>query len=199
MSDGSCCHYCKRYRCICAGHPVPGTVGFEQICREVGEAASQPLVAPLRVHVQVLPHGEGLPLPSLGTEGSVGFDLRAAVIPDQEYRLYPGRAHKIPTGLCFAIPTGHAGLVLSRSGLAAEYQVSITNAPGLIDPDYRGEVFLLLENRGSCVFTYHRGDRLGQLLVVPAPPVRLEEVDGLDFTARGDGGFGSTGVSAEGG
>jgi dUTP pyrophosphatase len=154
-------------------------------------------IGPLDVRVKVLPHGEGLELPAYSTGGAVGLDLRAAVEPTfAPIILYPGRMHKIPTGLCFAIPPGHAGLVLSRSGLAAKHQVAITNAPGLVDPDYRGEVFLLLENRGSEPFSYRRGDRLGQLLIVPAPPVALRVVADLDDTERGEGGFGSTGVSA---
>lgn len=151
----------------------------------------------LDVRVKVLPHGEGLELPAYSTEGAVGLDLRAAVeVTFEPISLYSGRMHKIPTGLAFAIPSGHAGLVLSRSGLAAKHQVAITNAPGLVDPDYRGEVFLLLENRGSEPFRYRRGDRLGQLLIVPAPQVALRVVAELDDTERGEGGLGSTGVSS---
>jgi dUTP pyrophosphatase len=156
-----------------------------------------PIGGPLPVRVKVLPHGEGLELPSYGTPDAVGLDLRAAVEPTfPPIILYPGRMHKIPTGLCFAIPPGYAGLVLSRSGLAAKHQVAVTNAPGLVDPDYRGEVFLLLENRGRERFEYRRGDRLGQLLIVPAPRIELQVAADLDDTARGEGGFGSTGVSS---
>jgi dUTP pyrophosphatase len=154
---------------------------------------------PRRVQVKVLPHGEGLELPAYSTGGALGLDLRAATsqwLNEGVCVIEPGEAHKIPTGICIAVPPFHAGLVLSRSGLAAKHQVAITNAPGLIDPDYRGEVFLLLENRGQDPFTYRRGDRLGQLLIVPAPPVRLEVVDELDATDRGAGGLGSTGVSS---
>lgn len=153
-----------------------------------------PIGGPLDVRVKVLPHGEGLELPAYSTDGAVGLDLRAANPDYLDGYIDPGKADKIPTGLCFAIPPGYAGLVLSRSGLAAKHQVAITNAPGLVDPDYRGEVFLLLENRGSKPFRYRRGDRLGQLLIVPAPQVALRVVAELDDTERGEGGFGSTGL-----
>lgn len=155
---------------------------------------------PVHVQFKVLEHGLGLPLPTRGTDGAVGFDLRAAclgdaVLGDCNHWILPGEQHKIPTGLSFVIPPNHAGLVLSRSGLAAKYQVAVTNAPGLVDPDYRGEVFILLTNHSAASFCYKRGDRLAQLLVVPAPRVELQQVYTLDATERGEGGLGSTGVS----
>lgn len=150
----------------------------------------------MTVLVKVLSHGKGLALPAYSTAGAVGLDLRAAIPKEDRYVIGAGDCHKIPTGLCVAIPPNHAGLVLSRSGLAAQHQVAIVNAPGLVDPDYRGEVFLLLENRSRYPFAYIRGDRLAQILVVPAPPVVLQVVEDLDATDRGEGGFGSTGVSS---
>jgi dUTP pyrophosphatase len=146
------------------------------------------------VMLKALPHGYGLEAPAYATKGAAAFDLRAAINQYQDALIEPGQAHTIPTGLAFAIPEGYAGLVLSRSGLAANDQVAITNAPGLIDSDYRGEVVLLLENRGRYLFRYKRGDRLAQMLVLPIPQVRFMPVLELPDTARGTGGLGSTGL-----
>lgn len=173
-----------------------GAVEFDQLCREVRRMITEPPVRGLQVSVKVLPHGEGLELPNYETAGAVGMDLRAAVPEGERFWIQPGEAHKIPTGLCVAIPEHYAGLVLSRSGLAADHQVAVTNSPGLIDPDFRGEFFVLLENRGPQSVVYRRGDRLAQLLVVPAPRIVLQVVDDLGPTDRGIAGLGSTGVSS---
>lgn len=162
-----------------------------------GSCEPVPIGGPVPLRVKVLPHGEGLPLPSYGSEGAAALDLRAASPEGVAggVTLPPGSAHKIPTGLSVAIPAGFAGLVLSRSGLAAKYRVAVTNSPGLVDSDYRGEIFILLENRGSDPFYYNRGDRLAQLLLVPVPKVQVAVVADLDDTDRGSGGLGSTGVA----
>lgn len=155
-----------------------------------------PLLPLAVVRFLVLPHGEGLPVPSQGTSQAVGFDLRAATPEGQWFDLAPMDQIVIPTGLSVAIPPSYAGLVLSRSGLAANNQVSVTNAPGLIDPDYRGEIKIILQNQGTLSFRFKRGDRLAQLVVVPVPAVAWCQVEQLETTARGEGGLGSTGVSS---
>lgn len=142
--------------------------------------------------VQVLPHAEGLELPAYQTPGSAGMDLRAAIAGDQT--LLPGDRTAIPTGLRIALPAGHEGQVRPRSGLAFRHGLTVTNAPGTIDEDYRGEVMVLLINLGREPVTIHRGMRVAQLVVAPVVQVNVEPVIDLDETTRGSGGFGSTGV-----
>ncbi len=140
-------------------------------------------------------HGD-LPLPSYATEGSAGVDLRAAVTEDTV--IEPGARAAIPTGLRLAIPPGYEGQVRPRSGLALRHGVTLPNAPGTIDSDYRGELRVLLWNGGREPFVVQRGDRIAQLVVAPVTRARLVPVqpgERLDETARGDGGFGSTGRS----
>jgi dUTP pyrophosphatase len=143
------------------------------------------------VRVRHAPHASGLPLPRRASPGSAGWDLVAAVEAPRE--LAPGGRAAVPTGLHLAIPTGWEGQVRPRSGLALRHGVTVVNAPGTIDSDYRGEVHVLLVNLSDAPYTIHRGDRIAQLVFGRVEEAAWEEVDDLDDTGRGDGGFGSTG------
>jgi dUTP pyrophosphatase len=145
------------------------------------------------VPIQRLPHGEGLPLPAYETAQAAGMDLRAAVPEHEPLVLRPGARHATPTGLAFALPPGFEGQVRPRSGLALKYGVTCLNTPGTIDADYRGEVKVILVNLGEEDFTVRRGDRIAQLVIAPVTQASWREVESLDETARGAGGFGSTG------
>jgi dUTP pyrophosphatase len=145
------------------------------------------------IAVRRLPHAEGLPLPAYETSGSAGMDLRAAVPEDEPMILKPGARAMVPTGLCWAIPEGFEVQVRPRSGLAAKAGVTCLNTPGTIDSDYRGEVKVILINLGEQDFAVRRGDRIAQMVVAPVAQAGWIEVDGLDETPRGAGGFGSTG------
>ena len=145
----------------------------------------------VKVRVRRAAHGEGLPLPERASPGSAGWDLRAALGAPRE--LAPGERAAIPTGLHLAIPAGWEGQVRPRSGLALRHGVTVVNAPGTIDSDYRGEVAVLLVNLGDAPYTLRRGDRIAQLVFSRVETAELVEVDDLDGTDRGDGGFGSTG------
>ncbi len=147
----------------------------------------------LRVAVQRLPHGAGLPLPAYATDGAAGMDLRAAVPEGEPLLIPPGGRAAVPTGLAFAIPDGFEGQVRGRSGLAAKHGVGIPNAPGTIDSDYRGEVKVILANWGADPFEVRRGERIAQLVVAPVTRAVLEETDELPGSDRGAGGFGHTG------
>lgn len=142
------------------------------------------------LHVRVLPHGEGLPLPCYQTAGAAGMDLAAAV----ELVLDPGERALIPTGLQVAIPAGYEGQVRPRSGLALRYGVTVLNAPGTIDSDYRGELCVLLVNHGAEPFAVTRGMRVAQLVLAPVAQVPVLRVESFVETSRGSGGFGSTGA-----
>jgi dUTP pyrophosphatase len=131
-----------------------------------------------------------LPTPSPAHIGDAAVDLHSRI----EVTLQPGERAAVPTGLAVAIPVGYAGLVLARSGHARRHGVGVVNAPGLIDSGYRGEVNVLLINHGDEVVKFERGDRIAQLAVVPVPAVDWIEVESLDETERGIGGFGSTGI-----
>lgn len=144
------------------------------------------------VRIQRLPHAADLPLPSYATSGSAGADLRAAVEADTV--LEPGAHALIPTGLKIALPAGHEAQVRPRSGLAAKHALTVVNAPGTIDADYRGEIHVILMNLGAKPFTVERGMRIAQIVVAPVAQASFQEVDRLDDTARGAGGFGSTGT-----
>lgn len=148
---------------------------------------STPLVVPVRV----LPGSEDLPLPARATAGSAGFDLRAA----EAVTLLPGAWAVVPTGIALAIPEGWEGQVRPRSGLAARHGVTVLNAPGTIDADYRGEIRVPLVNHGREAVTLARGERIAQILFAPVPEVVLERVDLLPDGERGERGFGSTGRS----
>jgi dUTP pyrophosphatase len=142
-----------------------------------------------------LPHAEGLPLPAYETEHAAGMDLRAAVPEGEPVTLRPGDRRAVPTGLAMAIPPGFEGQVRPRSGLALRHGVTGVNSPGTIDADYRGEVHVILINHGSEDFVVRRGDRIAQLLIAPVVQATWLEVESLDETARGSGGFGSTGAA----
>jgi len=145
------------------------------------------------VPIMRLPHGEGLPLPAYETGQAAGMDLRAAVPEDEPFVLRPGSRHPIPTGLAFALPPGFEGQVRPRSGLAAKHGVTCLNTPGTVDADYRGEVKVILINLGEEDFVIRRGERIAQLVIAPVVQAVWSEVASLDETARGAGGFGSTG------
>ncbi len=145
------------------------------------------------IPIQRLAHADGLPLPAYETAQAAGMDLRAAVPGDSPLTLHPGDRHAVPTGLCLAIPPGFEGQVRPRSGLALRQGVTCLNAPGTVDADYRGEVMVILINLGAEAVTVRRGDRIAQLLISPVVQADLAEVADLDATARGAGGFGSTG------
>jgi dUTP pyrophosphatase len=146
----------------------------------------------MRVRIRRLPAAHGLPLPSTGSPGSAGFDLRAAV--EEELVLRPGERLRVPTGLVLEIPPGWEGQVRPRSGLALRHGIGMVNAPGTIDSDYRGEVGVILINLGEAPFTLKRGDRIAQLVIARVEAIEWEEADALDESGRGSGGFGSTGV-----
>jgi dUTP pyrophosphatase len=145
------------------------------------------------VMVRMLPHGQDLPLPSYHSEGAAGMDLAAAIGAGAPLILAPGERRLIPTGLAIRLPHGYEAQVRPRSGIAARFGVTVLNAPGTVDADYRGEVMVLLINLGQEPFTLRRGDRIAQLVIQPVARARLEISATLDDTPRGDGGFGSTG------
>ena len=146
-----------------------------------------------RVRFRRLPHAGDLPLPAPASAGSAGLDLRAAI--DGEVELAPGRRLLLATGFAVALPAGHEGQVRPRSGLAARHGVTLTNSPGTIDADYRGEILVALVHLGDEPVVLRRGDRIAQLVVAPVARVEVEEAAELDPTDRGAGGFGSTGSS----
>lgn len=143
-----------------------------------------------RLRLVVLPHGEGLPLPSYQTAGAAGMDLASAV----DLLLEPGARASIPTGLLVAIPEGHEGQIRPRSGLALRHGVTVLNAPGTIDSDYRGELCVLLVNLGAEPFAVTRGMRVAQLVLAQVARLPLLVSSELDETGRGVAGFGSTGA-----
>jgi dUTP diphosphatase len=147
----------------------------------------------ITVDVQILPHGEGLPLPAYQTAHAAGLDLVAAVPESEPVVLASGRHTMVPTGLCIALPEGYEAQVRPRSGLAARHGVTVLNAPGTVDADYRGEICVLLINHGDAPFTIRRGERIAQLVIAPVVRAAFTVAASLSSTARGSGGFGSTG------
>jgi dUTP pyrophosphatase len=147
------------------------------------------------VRVMRLPHGADLPLPSYQSEHAAGLDLLAAVPADAPVAIAPGRWAAIPTGLVLALPEGFEAQVRPRSGLAARHGVTVLNAPGTVDADYRGEVQVVLVNFGPEPFAVTRGMRIAQLVVAPFARATLAEAARLTETGRGTGGFGSTGLA----
>ena len=145
-----------------------------------------------KIRIHKLLHFDGLSLPSYATAGAAGMDVEAAV--EAEIVLAPGRRAAVPTGIAIAIPAGFEVQVRPRSGLALKHGVTVANAPGTIDSDYRGEVRIMLINLGEDDFTVTRGMRIAQLVVAPVSLARLELADTLKTTDRGSSGFGSTGV-----
>lgn len=149
------------------------------------------------VPVHRLPHGLGLPLPERATPHAAGMDLRAAIPEQETWTLAPGERRLVPTGLTLALPPGHEGQIRPRSGLALKQGVTVLNAPGTIDADYRGEVQVLLVNHGTAPFLLRRGERIAQLLLAVVPEWSWQEEtaqDALGETQRGTGGYGSTGA-----
>jgi dUTP pyrophosphatase len=152
-------------------------------------------VSKVEIRLMRLPHGADLPLPGYQSEQAAGLDLLAAVPADAPIAIAPGRWAAVPTGLALALPAGSEGQVRPRSGLAAQYGVTVLNAPGTIDADYRGEVKVILVNHGIEPFLVTRGMRIAQLVIAQTVRVNLTEARQLTATARGIAGFGSTGTT----
>ncbi len=146
------------------------------------------------VKIKLLPHGQGLAHPAYETTQASGMDLRAALPAEKAVELPGGQRVLVPTGFAIALPHGYEAQVRPRSGLAAKAGITVLNTPGTIDSDYRGEVKVILVNLGDAAFTIKRGERIAQMVIAPVVQARLQEVDTLDETERGAGGFGSTGV-----
>ena len=149
--------------------------------------------APVRIEIQQLPHGEGLPLPAYQSAHAAGLDLLAAVPEDQPLTLAPGARGLVPTGVAIALPEGFEAQVRPRSGLAAKHGITVLNAPGTVDADYRGEISVILINHGHEPFAVRRGERIAQMVIASVARAELVPVTTLTSTARGSGGFGSTG------
>ncbi|UYY58537.1 dUTP diphosphatase [Sphingomonas sp. S2-65] len=148
------------------------------------------MLSPIRIAILRLPNGKDLPVPSYATPGSAGMDVVSA----ESLMLRPGARYAVPTGFAMAIPVGYEVQVRPRSGLALKHGITCLNTPGTIDSDYRGELKVILANLGSEDFAITRGDRIAQLVPAPVQLAHLVEVAELDETARGSGGFGSTGT-----
>ena len=149
--------------------------------------------ASVKVEIRQLPHGEGLALPAYQSAHAAGLDLLAAVPLDAPIILAPGKHALIPTGLTIALPPGFEAQVRPRSGLAAKHGVTVLNAPGTVDADYRGEIGVLLINHGEAPFPIRRGERIAQMVIAAVIQVELVPAVALTATERGSGGFGSTG------
>lgn len=148
----------------------------------------------MTVRFKWLAHGKGLPLPARQTAGASGHDLAAALAEGEVMVIAPGAYAMVPCGFSLAIPVGYEAQVRPRSGLAAKLGVTVLNAPGTVDADYRGEVKAILVNHGGQPFEIRRGDRIAQMVIAAVPDIALIEVDELEETDRGSGGFGSTGI-----
>jgi dUTP pyrophosphatase len=147
----------------------------------------------IKIDIRQLPHGEGLALPAYQSAHAAGLDLLAAVPEDSPLILAPGAYALVPTGLTIALPPGYEAQVRPRSGLAAKHGVTVLNAPGTVDADYRGEIGVLLINHGTKPFPIQRGERIAQMVIASVVRVELVSAASLSATQRGDGGFGSTG------
>ncbi len=147
----------------------------------------------VRVAFAVLPHGEEMELPAYQSADAAGFDIRAAVGAGEPVVLEPGERALVPTGLSMALPPGYEAQIRPRSGLALKHGLTVLNAPGTIDADYRGEVMVLLVNLGDAPYEISRGARIAQMIVQPVVHATIDVVAALNRTDRGDGGFGSTG------
>ena len=145
----------------------------------------------VKVALTVLPHASDLPLPAYATEDSAGMDLLAAV--KENVTITAHARMLVPTGICIALPKGYEAQVRPRSGLAFKHGITVLNAPGTIDADYRGEVGVILINHGTETFTVERGMRIAQLIIAPYTRATWQKTDSLEESARGTGGFGSTG------
>jgi dUTP pyrophosphatase len=149
--------------------------------------------ATVKVEIRQLPHGEGLPLPAYQSAHAAGLDLLAAVPEAAPMTIAPGQYALVPTGLSIALPPGYEAQVRPRSGLAAKHGVTVLNAPGTVDADYRGEIGVLLINHGALPFPIRRGERIAQMVIAPVVRAELVPSASLPETGRGSGGFGSTG------
>jgi len=149
--------------------------------------------ATIKVDIHQLPHGEGLPLPAYQTTDAAGLDLLAAVPAETPLVLAPGKYAMVPTGLTIALPPGYEAQVRPRSGLAAKHGVTVLNAPGTVDADYRGEINVLLINHGTEPFAIRRGERIAQMVIASVARAEFVTADQLSSTERGGRGFGSTG------
>jgi dUTP pyrophosphatase len=149
----------------------------------------------VKVGIKKLPHAQDLPLPHYATKGSAGLDLLAAI--DEEIELLPGQRLAVPTGIAIELPPGWEAQVRPRSGLALNHGVTCLNAPGTIDSDYRGEVKAILINHGDKVFVIQRGHKIAQMVIARHEQAELVELEALSESARGEGGFGSTGISVK--
>ena len=147
----------------------------------------------IKIDIRQLPHGEGLALPAYQSAHAAGLDLLAAVPEAAPLVLGPGQRALVPTGLTIALPPGHEAQVRPRSGLAAKHGVTVLNAPGTVDADYRGEIGVLLINHGDAPFAIHRGERIAQMVIAAVVRAELALATELSATERGSGGFGSTG------
>lgn len=147
------------------------------------------------VRVQILEHASGLPLPKYETPDAAGCDLIAAIPAGQAVVLQPGERALVPCGIAIALPSGYEAQIRPRSGLALRHGISLVNAPGTIDADYRGEIGCIVINLGASAFTVERGLRIAQMVIAPVTRAAWVEVADLDETTRGAGGFGSTGTS----
>jgi len=146
-----------------------------------------------KIRFKKLPHAQDLPLPSYESEAAAGMDIRAAL--DEPVTLKPGERSLISTGLKMALPEGYEAQIRPRSGLAIKHGITMLNTPGTIDADYRGEVKVIAVNLGQENFIVHHGDRIAQMIIAPVVQLPVEETDELSETDRGEGGFGSTGIS----
>lgn len=145
------------------------------------------------IRFKQLSHAEGLPLPSYESKSAAGMDVRAAL--EESITLKPGERVLIPTGLQMALPGGYEAQIRPRSGLAIRDGITMLNSPGTIDADYRGEVKVIAINHGQEAFTINHGDRIAQMVIAPVVQLSIRHVEELDETDRGEGGFGSTGIS----
>lgn len=148
----------------------------------------------LGIALQILSHGKDLPVPAYATEQSAGMDLSAAIPQGEKLELTPGQRALVPTGLAIALPAGYEAQIRPRSGLAAKNGVTVLNTPGTIDADYRGEIKVILINLGAETFAIERGMRIAQMVIAQHEQARFDIVENLEETARGAGGFGSTGT-----
>ena len=151
------------------------------------------MTQPIAIPLQWLPHGAGLPVPKVQTALSAGADLCAAISAHEPVTLIPGARAIIPCGFAMALPAGYEAQVRPRSGLAAKHGVTVLNSPGTVDADYRGEVKVILVNLGQDDFVVTRGERVAQMVIAAVVQPAFAEVEELDETIRGSGGFGSTG------
>ena len=149
------------------------------------------------VRIMRLPHAAGLPLPAYQSALAAGLDLSAAIAVDAPVEIAPGGRAMIPTGIAIALPPGNEGQIRPRSGLAIRHGVTVLNAPGTIDADYRGEIQVILVNLGAHPFVIRRGMRIAQMVIAPIRQARLVELSDLDATQRDAGGFGSTGSATD--